>query len=128
MFDTLDEGQYTDHRQELLTLLQASRPGQQMTGQAVRMHRQAEHARLGMRLLLVPQYCTFPALSGGRPLQHACAACCWTLLQGSVWQQLQISGDVHSAVFAWVHYRQVGCDQGPPVQLVGRQPRHACWG
>lgn len=28
-------------------------------------------------------------------------------VQGSVWQQLQVSGDVHNAVFAWVHYRQV---------------------
>lgn len=27
--------------------------------------------------------------------------------QGSVWPQLQISSDVHCAVFAWVHYRQV---------------------
>ena len=49
MFDTLDEGQYTEHRQELLGLL-----------------------------------------------------------QGSVWRQLQIPPDVHNAVFAWVHYRQVG--------------------
>jgi hypothetical protein len=48
MFDTLDEGQYTEHRQELLGLL-----------------------------------------------------------QGSVWRQLQIPPDVHNAVFAWVHYRQV---------------------
>jgi hypothetical protein len=48
MFDTLDEGQYTEQRQELLSAL-----------------------------------------------------------QGSVWRELQIGPDVHNAVFAWVHYRQV---------------------
>lgn len=62
VFDTLDEGQYTDHRQELLTLL-----------------------------------------------------------QGSVWQQLQISGDVHSAVFAWVHYRQFAVSQELLLLEVARQ-------
>ena len=28
--------------------------------------------------------------------------------QGTVWKQLQVTPDVHNAVFAWVHYRQVG--------------------
>jgi hypothetical protein len=52
IFDTLDEGQYNDHRQELLKLL-----------------------------------------------------------QGGVWRQLGITPDVHSAVFAWVHYRQFALSQ-----------------
>ena len=26
-----------------------------------------------------------------------------------MWKELQISPDVHNAVFAWVHYRQVRC-------------------
>ena len=49
IFDTLDEGQYTEQRQELVGLL-----------------------------------------------------------QGPAWRQLGVTPDVHSAVFAWVHYRQVG--------------------
>ncbi|KAL4437302.1 hypothetical protein ABPG75_004441 [Micractinium tetrahymenae] len=62
VFDTLDEGQYADHRQELLALL-----------------------------------------------------------QGTVWQQLQITGDVHNAVFAWVHYRQFAVSQELLLLEVARQ-------
>lgn len=32
---------------------------------------------------------------------------CCSNLQGSVWKELHICPDVHNAVFAWVHYRQV---------------------
>ncbi|KAL4439477.1 hypothetical protein ABPG77_008806 [Micractinium sp. CCAP 211/92] len=62
VFDTLDEGQYTEHRQELINLL-----------------------------------------------------------QGSVWPQLQISSDVHCAVFAWVHYRQFAVSQELLLLEVARQ-------
>ncbi|PSC73790.1 hypothetical protein C2E20_3044 [Micractinium conductrix] len=61
-FDTLDEGQYTDCRQELLGLL-----------------------------------------------------------QGAVWKELGISGDVHNAVYAWVHFRQFAVSQELVLLEVARQ-------
>ncbi|EFN53089.1 hypothetical protein CHLNCDRAFT_137406 [Chlorella variabilis] len=62
IFDTLDEGQYNDHRQELLGIL-----------------------------------------------------------QGTVWRQLQITPDVHNAVFAWVHFRQFAVSQELLLLEVARQ-------
>lgn len=49
-------------------------------------------------------------------------------LQGSVWRQLQITPDVHSAVFAWVHYRQFAVSQELLLLEVARQAIQAVKG
>ncbi len=58
-------------------------------------------------------------------LPARCLFCLAVWLQGKVWSQLEITPDVHNAVFAWVHYRQV-CQPAllpcPPARLQACMP------